>query len=87
MRELGFAGLEVLEWFAFFASPGTPATLIEEWNRHIRAVMQTREIVDALAQIGMEAGSSTPEEARERVARHLAEWRKRMAAVGLQPAN
>jgi tripartite-type tricarboxylate transporter receptor subunit TctC len=87
VRELGFANLEVQEWFAFFANPSTPTPLIEEWNHHIRAVLEMREIVDALAQIGMEAGSSTPQEARDRVASHLGEWRKRMAAVGLQPSN
>ncbi len=87
VRELGFAKLEVVEWFGFFAAAATPAPLIEEWNRHIRAVLEMREIVDGLAQVGMEAGSSTPQEARDRVARHLKEWRARMVAVGITPSN
>jgi tripartite-type tricarboxylate transporter receptor subunit TctC len=85
--ELGFAKLEVLEWFGFFAAAATPQPLIEEWNRHILAVLQMREIVDAMAQVGMECGGSTPQEARDRVTRHLKEWRARMAAVGIAPSN
>ena len=38
IRELGFPGLEVTEWFGFFATPGTPEPLVAEWNRHIAAV-------------------------------------------------
>jgi tripartite-type tricarboxylate transporter receptor subunit TctC len=87
VRELGFGNLEVVEWFGFFANTATPPALIEEWNRHIRAVMELREVVDGLAQVGMEAGSSTPQEARDRVAQHLKEWRTRMAAVGITPSN
>lgn len=87
VRELGIGGLEVVEWFAFFANAATPKPLIDEWNRHIGAVLSMREIVDALAEVGMEAGSSTPQEARDRVASHLEEWRARMIAVGIAPSN
>jgi tripartite-type tricarboxylate transporter receptor subunit TctC len=86
-RELGFDKLEVVEWFAFFANAATPEPLIAEWNRHIGAVLANPELIGGLAQIGMEAGSSTPQEARDRLARHLKEWRERMVAVGLQPSN
>jgi tripartite-type tricarboxylate transporter receptor subunit TctC len=86
-RELGFGGLEVTEWFAFFANAATPEPMLDEWNRHIRAVLSDPNLVGSLAQIGMDAGSSTPQEARDRVAKHLEEWRERMVAVGLQPSN
>jgi tripartite-type tricarboxylate transporter receptor subunit TctC len=86
-RELGFAGLEVTEWFGFFANPATPPPLIEEWNRQIRAVLEDPGVVGSLAEIGMAAGGSTPQEASDRVASHLKEWRARMRAVGITPAN
>jgi tripartite-type tricarboxylate transporter receptor subunit TctC len=85
--ELGFGKLEVLEWFGFFAAAGTPKTMIDEWNRHILAVLELREIIDGMAQVGMDCGGSTPQEARDRVTRHLKEWRARMAAVGIAPSN
>jgi tripartite-type tricarboxylate transporter receptor subunit TctC len=86
-RELGFGDLEVTEWFGFFANTATPQPLIEEWNRHIRAVLDDPNIVGSLAQMGMEAGGSTPQEARDRLATHLQEWRARMVAVGIAPSN
>ena len=86
-RELGFAGLEVTEWFGFFVNTATPPPLIDEWNRHIGAVLADPNLVGSLAQIGMDAGSSTPQEARDRLAVHLKEWRARMRAVGITPSN
>jgi tripartite-type tricarboxylate transporter receptor subunit TctC len=86
-RELGFAGLEVTEWFGFFASPATPEPLIAEWNRHISAVLADPSLIGSLAQLGMDGASSTPQEAHDHLARHLTEWRARMLAVGIQPSN
>jgi tripartite-type tricarboxylate transporter receptor subunit TctC len=86
-RELGFAALEVDEWFGFFVSTATPEPLVAEWNRHISAVLSDPNLVGSLAQLGMEAASSTPQEARDRLARHLKEWRARMIAVGITPGN
>ena len=86
-RELGFGALEVTEWFGFFVNTATPQPLIEEWNRHIRAVLEDANVVGSLAQMGMQAGSSTPQEARDRLAAHLKEWRARMVAVGIAPSN
>lgn len=86
-RELGFPALEVVEWFGFFANSATPQPLIDEWNRHISFVLTDANLIGSLRQLGMEAGSSTPQEARDRVALHMKEWRQRMLAVGMQPAN
>jgi tripartite-type tricarboxylate transporter receptor subunit TctC len=84
-RELGVGALEVTEWFGFFAGAGTPEPLIAEWNRQIRAVMASPDLISGLAQLGMEVQTSTPQEARERLASHLREWKARMIAVGMNP--
>jgi len=87
-RELGVGALEVTEWFGFFAGAGTPEPLITEWNRQIRAVLDDNaDLVGALAQLGMEVQTSTPQETRERVASHLREWKARMIEVGLPPTH
>jgi tripartite-type tricarboxylate transporter receptor subunit TctC len=82
-RELGYPGLEDLEWFAFFASAKTPAPLIGEWNRQIRAVMADKELTAQLTEIGLTVLTSTPEEAAARVAGHLKVWKDHMQDVGM----
>ena len=86
-RELGYPGLEDLEWFAFFASAMTPAPLITEWNRQIRAVLADGELIARLAQTGMTVETSTPEEASARVAGHLDVWKRHLQEVGMPALN
>jgi len=87
VRELGYAGLEDLEWFAFFASAKTPAPLIDEWNRQITAVLTDQAQIVELAQFGMKAQTSTPQETAARVVSHLKLWKENMLGVGMQPTN
>lgn len=86
-RELGYPGLEDLEWFALFASAKTSPALIKEWNRQIVSTMADASLGAELAEFGMTTETSTPEEARDRVASHLAMWRERMLKAGMTPAN
>jgi tripartite-type tricarboxylate transporter receptor subunit TctC len=85
--ELGYNGLEVEEWFGFFARAGTPRPLIDEWNRHIGAILADRAIQAELQQIGLEVESSTPEEAAARVVAHQKAWKARMRSVGMTTIN
>lgn len=86
-RELGYPGLEDVEWFAFFASARTPAPLIAEWNRQISAVLSDKELIARLAQTGMTVETSTPEEASARMAGHLDVWKKHLQEVGMPAVN
>jgi tripartite-type tricarboxylate transporter receptor subunit TctC len=86
-RELGYPGLEDVEWFAFFASAKTPAPLIAEWNRQIRIVLTDKELIAKVAQIGMTVETSTPEEASARMAGHLDVWKRHLQEVGMPPLN
>lgn len=86
-RELGYGGLELVEWFAYFARAGTAAALIEEWNRQLRLVLDDRGLRDELAQLGMDVETSTPQELAARVAAHLKAWKARMEAVGMKPVE
>jgi tripartite-type tricarboxylate transporter receptor subunit TctC len=83
--ELGYGGLEVTEWFAFFVKAGTAPAIIDAWNDQIRFVLADPLLKGELAQLGLAAQSSTPAELTARVASHLQEWKVRMKSVGLQP--
>jgi len=86
-RELGYPGLEVVEWFAFFAKAGTAPPLIEEWNRQLGQVLDDRNLRAELAQLGLDTETSTPQEVAARVVSHQKEWKARMQSVGMQPLN
>ncbi|HLG46976.1 MAG TPA: tripartite tricarboxylate transporter substrate-binding protein [Reyranella sp.] len=84
-RELGVGSLETVEWFAFFAPAGTPEPVIEEWHRHIDAVMSDPDVAGAVKLIGMKAKTSSPGETRIRIAEHMKHWKARMLEVGMAP--
>ena len=85
--ELGYANLEILEWFGFFASPSVPAPLQEEWNRQIRAVLGQRELAARLTGLGLDVESTTQQEAAERLAAHMKAWKARIELVGTKPTD
>jgi len=85
--ELGYPSLDMEEWFAFFAAPTTPAPLIGQMNRRLRAVIDDPEVVDLLRQIGLEVQTSEPEELGALIEAHRAAWQSRMAVTGVQIAN
>jgi tripartite-type tricarboxylate transporter receptor subunit TctC len=84
-RELGYPGLEDLEWFAFYASAKTPAPLIAEWNHQIRAALGDGDLVSRLAQSGLTVETTSPQQTSKRLTSHLAVWKKNMIDVGLKP--
>jgi tripartite-type tricarboxylate transporter receptor subunit TctC len=85
--ELGYPNLELTEWFGFFASPGVPTPVLDEWNRQIRPVLGQPELVAQLRQLGVEAETSTREEAAARVAAQLTAWKARIESVGMKPTD
>jgi tripartite-type tricarboxylate transporter receptor subunit TctC len=86
-KEAGYPDLEDTEWFAFFASAKTPAPLVNEWNRQVRAVLADSELSAQLVQFGLTIQTSSPEEARARLEAHLKLWRERMQALGMTIYN
>ena len=86
-RELGYPGLEVVEWFGYFAKAGTGTALIDEWNRQLHLVLDDRVLGSELAQLGLEVEASTPQEMAARIADHQKAWKARMQSVGMQPMN
>lgn len=86
-RELGIDALDMQEWYGFFASLATPPEIVDEWNRQLEAVLTDEEIVAEMAQLGLDAAPSTPQEAQARLVAHLADWKIRMREAGMTPTN
>ena len=84
-RELGYAGLEVDEWFAFFVKAGTAQSTIDAWNEQIRFVLDDRVLQSELVQLGLEVQTSTPQAVVTRVREHQKAWKQRMLSIGIEP--
>ena len=83
-RELGYPGLELQEWYGFFASSASPPAVAAEWSRQLQSVMAEDEIKAQLAQLGLDAEPSTQTEAAERFKARLQVWQEKKDAFGLK---
>ena len=84
--ELGYQTLDMEEWFAFFASPATPAPMVAQLNGRLRAVIEDREMVELLKPLGLEVDSSSPAELAELIDTHRRAWQARLVDTGVAAA-
>lgn len=74
LGELGFAGIEVVDWYGLFAPAGTPQSIIAKFNATANEILTSPEAKSALAGQGMVPIGGTPERLRELVASDLTRW-------------
>ncbi len=85
--ELGYPTLDMEEWFAFFASPVTPAPLVAQLNRRLRSVIDDREVVELLKPLGLEVETSSSDELTALIDSHRRAWQARMESTGIKAAE
>jgi len=69
-------GVEFSSWLGLVVAPGTPRTIVDKLNRELRAILDTPDVRQRLAQLGGVATPSSPEEMRERIEREIARWKR-----------
>jgi tripartite-type tricarboxylate transporter receptor subunit TctC len=74
MAEAGVPDMEVPVWTAFFAPAKTPASIIARLQREVARAVQTPEVKERFAQMGLDPVGSTPEELARVVARDLEKY-------------
>ena len=74
MAEAGVPDMEVPVWTAFFVPAKTPAAIIARLQREVVRVVQTPEVKEHFARMGIEPVGSTAEELGRTVARDIAKW-------------
>lgn len=87
IAELGYPGKLMIEWYGVFARAGTPAPLIEAWNRQLSGVLTNREVAAELAQLGVDVDPSTPLQCADRLTEHLGRWRELLESFGIRPSH
>ena len=76
VAELGYAGFEATNWYAFVASGKTPKELLDYWNRELVKVLKDPAIAAELAKHGLEPQPGTREELAKYIDSETTKWAK-----------
>jgi tripartite-type tricarboxylate transporter receptor subunit TctC len=74
LAEAGVPDMEVPVWTAFFAPAKTPATIIARLQKEVARVVQTAEVKERFAGMGLQPVGGSPEELAKRVASDIEKW-------------
>ena len=74
MAEAGVPDMEVPVWTAFFAPAKTPPAVIARLQKEVARVVQTQEVRERFAQMGLDPVGGSSEDLGRRVARDIEKW-------------
>ncbi|MBI5275788.1 MAG: 4-oxalomesaconate tautomerase [Burkholderiales bacterium] len=75
LKEAGVDGVEVQQWYGFFAPAKTPKPVIEQINKALNQVLADKEVIKRIEGHGADVESSTPEKFGELVKSELVRWK------------
>jgi tripartite-type tricarboxylate transporter receptor subunit TctC len=75
LKEAGVEGVDVTQWYAFFAPAKTPRPIIEQLSKALNQALADKEVVKKIESHGAEVASGSPEELRSLVQAELTKWK------------
>jgi hypothetical protein len=75
LKEAGVEGVEVQQWYGFFAPAKTPKPIIDQLNKALNQVLADKEIIKRIEDHGADVESSTPEQLGALVKSELVKWK------------
>jgi tripartite-type tricarboxylate transporter receptor subunit TctC len=84
VAEQGYPKLVMREWFGFFMPAGAASTTVDAASQTIRQAALQPPLPAALAESGMLAVTSSPQELAERIAAEQPYWRGVLSATGIR---
>jgi len=76
VAESGVPGFSVLSWTGVVAPKRMPMQLVQSYNKHIRAILETAEVRERLLSVGLEPAPTTVEEFEEIIRSDIDKWAK-----------
>jgi tripartite-type tricarboxylate transporter receptor subunit TctC len=76
IAEQGLPGFDAVSWFAVFAPAGTPRPVVDKLQRETARILKLPDVAKKLADLGLDAVGSTPEELAAYQLREIAKWAK-----------
>ncbi|HLU01822.1 MAG TPA: tripartite tricarboxylate transporter substrate binding protein [Advenella sp.] len=84
MAEAGYAGFNVVSWFALLAPAKTPVQFLDELNLKVNDVLKSESFIKQLAEFGATPKPSTPEQSNAFIDAEIARWHKVIDDLGLK---
>jgi 2-methylaconitate cis-trans-isomerase PrpF/tripartite-type tricarboxylate transporter receptor subunit TctC len=75
LKEAGVDGVDVQQWYGFFAPAKTPKPIIDQLNKALNQVLADKDIIKRIEDHGADVESSTPEQLGTLVKSELAKWK------------
>lgn len=85
--EQGFKSLEMVEWYGFFLPPKAAPELAQKVAAAIGAASRSPDVVEAYAQLGLQASANLPAELAAAVKKENAAWAPIVKRVGFTPES
>jgi tripartite-type tricarboxylate transporter receptor subunit TctC len=76
IAEQGLPGFDAVSWFALFAPAGTPRPIVDKLQQEVKKIITGPEVGKRLADLGLEAVGSTPDELAAYQRTEIAKWAK-----------
>ena len=83
LKEAGVEGVEVQQWYGFFAPAKTPRAVIDQLNQALNQVLADKEVVKRMEEHGAQVETSTPDEFGSLVKNELGKWKSVVARAKL----
>lgn len=74
IAEQGLPGFQAVSWYALMVPRGTPKAVIDKLNEQVNRMLATDAARQRFAGLGLEPGTSTPEQLAQRIATETAQW-------------
>lgn len=81
MAELGYADVDISQWFAVFAPPRTPKDIVDRMSATLRESLTDPKVIELLANAALSPVGGTPEEFVRRYESEGAKWLKAVRAL------
>lgn len=75
-REHGISNVDVVTWYALMGPAGMPKAAINKLSAEVAAILKQPDIVERLANQGLEASPSTPQQLGDELKADLARWKQ-----------
>jgi tripartite-type tricarboxylate transporter receptor subunit TctC len=76
LAEQGLPGFDAVSWFALFAPANTPRPIVDRLQAEVKKILAQPEIAKKLADAGLDAVGSTPDELAAYQRNEIAKWAK-----------